>query len=55
MNGIQLSRLPLSGRIFCTLFLLGIGCGALAAFAQASPPSGYRLRQSRRVLRPIFP
>src|SRR5437899_12453781 len=40
MNGIQLSRLPLSGRIFCTLFLLGIGCGALAAFAQASTAVG---------------
>jgi hypothetical protein len=40
MNGIELSRLPMSGRIFCTLFLLGIGVGALAAFAQASTAVG---------------
>ncbi|HYZ90378.1 MAG TPA: hypothetical protein VE620_13865 [Myxococcales bacterium] len=36
MNGMQLSRLPVSGKVFCTLFLAGIGLGALAAFAQAS-------------------
>lgn len=25
MNGLTLSRLPLSAKVFCTLFLLGIG------------------------------
>jgi hypothetical protein len=40
MNGMSLSRLPLSGKVFCTLYLLGIGCGALAAFAQAATAVG---------------
>src|SRR5881296_693691 len=40
MNGFRLSALPLSGRVFCTLFLVGIGCGALAAFVQASTAVG---------------
>jgi hypothetical protein len=40
MNGFHLSTLPLSGKVFCTLFLLGIGCGSLAAFVQASTAVG---------------
>src|SRR5262245_56903288 len=40
MNGIHLGRLPLSGKVFCTLYLVGIGCGALAAFAQAATAVG---------------
>jgi hypothetical protein len=40
MNGIFLGRLPLSGKVFCTLYLVGIGCGALAAFAQAATAVG---------------
>ena len=40
MNGVHLSTLPLSGKVFCTLFLLGIGCGAVAAFVQASTAVG---------------
>ncbi len=35
MYGIRLSGLPLSGKLFCTLYLVGIGCGSIAAFAQA--------------------
>ncbi|HWP35292.1 MAG TPA: outer membrane beta-barrel protein [Thermodesulfobacteriota bacterium] len=35
MYGVYLSRLPLSAKVFCTLFLVGIGLGALAAFTQA--------------------
>ena len=31
MNGMHLSRFPLSAKVFCSLFLLGIGCGSLAA------------------------
>lgn len=40
MHGIRLSQLPLSGKIYCTLFLLGIGCGAAAACAQAATAVG---------------
>jgi hypothetical protein len=40
MLGIRLSRLPVSARIFCTLYLLGIGCGAVAAMAQAATAVG---------------
>src|SRR3989449_4836211 len=40
MLGIRLSRLPVSAKIFCTLYLLGIGCGAIAAFAQAATAVG---------------
>jgi len=40
MLGIRLSRLPLSAKVFCTLFLLGIGCGAIAAAVQAATAIG---------------
>jgi len=40
MNGICLSRLPLAGKVFCTMFLIGIGCGAIAAFTQAATAVG---------------
>ena len=40
MLGIRLSRLPVSAKIFCTLYLLGIGCGVIAAFAQAATAVG---------------
>jgi hypothetical protein len=40
MNGMHLSRLPVSGKLFCTLFLAGIGLGAIAAFVQASTAVG---------------
>lgn len=40
MLGIRLSRLPVSAKIFCTLYLLGIGCGAIAAMAQAATAVG---------------
>ncbi len=40
MLGIRLSRLPISAKIFCTLYLLGIGCGAVAAMAQAATAVG---------------
>ena len=40
MLGIRLARLPVSAKIFCTLYLLGIGCGAIAAFAQAATAVG---------------
>jgi hypothetical protein len=40
MMGVRLSRLPVSGKIFCTLYLVGIGCGAVAAFVQAATAVG---------------
>jgi len=40
MLGIRLSRLPMSAKVFCTLFLLGIGCGAIAAAVQAATAIG---------------
>src|SRR5437773_7732312 len=40
MLGIRLSRLPVSAKVFCTLYLVGIGCGAIAAFAQAATAIG---------------
>ena len=40
MLGIRLSRLPVSAKVFCTLFLLGIGCGAIAAAVQAATAIG---------------
>ena len=40
MLGIRLSALPVSAKIFCTLYLLGIGCGAIAAMAQAATAVG---------------
>jgi hypothetical protein len=36
LNGITLSSLPLSAMVFCALYLIGIGCEAIAAFTQAS-------------------
>jgi len=50
MNGLHLSRLPLSAKLFCTLFILGIGCGALAAFAQASTAVGISPTAVRETL-----
>lgn len=40
MKGLVLSRFPLSAKVFCTLFLLGIGLGQLAAFTQAATAVG---------------
>ena len=55
MNGISLSRLPLSGKVFCTLYLVGIGCGALAAFAQAATAVGLSPAEVRASLAPDMP
>ena len=55
MNGIQLSRLPVSGKIFCTLFLAGIGLGALAAFAQATTAVGISPAAIQSSLAPETP
>src|SRR5437867_6844136 len=55
MNGIYLSRLPWSGKVFCTLYLLGIGCGALAAFTQAATAIGLAPAGVQACLAPAMP
>jgi hypothetical protein len=55
MNGIYLSRLPLSAKVFCTLFLLGIGLGSLAAFTQAATAVGISLSEVQASLAPEMP
>jgi hypothetical protein len=55
MNGLTLARLPLSAKVFCTLFLLGIGLGNLAAFAQAATAVGLRPADVQASLAPQMP
>ena len=52
MLGIRLSRLPLSAKIFCTLYLVGIGCGAIAAFVQAATAIGLSPADERTSFAP---
>src|SRR5258705_11430438 len=52
---MKLSRFPLSAKLFCTLFLMGIGCGSLAAFAQASTAVGLSPAAGRESLSPEMP
>jgi hypothetical protein len=53
--GIHLSSLPLSGKLFCTLFLIGIGCGSVAAFAQAATAVGLKPADVQASLAPEMP
>lgn len=55
MNGIYLSRIPVSAKVFCTLFLVGIGCGALAAFTQAATAIGLSPGEVQASLAPQMP
>ena len=55
MNGIFLGRLPLSGKVFCTLYLIGIGCGAVAAFAPAATAVGLSPGEVQASLAPDMP
>jgi hypothetical protein len=55
MHGWHLSTLPLSAKVFCTLFLVGIGCGALAAFVQASTAVGISPTAVEASLAPDMP
>jgi hypothetical protein len=55
MHGFRLSTLPLSGKVFCTLFLVGIGCGSLAAFVQASTAVGLSPAAVEASLAPEMP
>src|SRR5881409_1078986 len=55
MFGFYLRNLPLSGKIFCTLFLVGIGCGCLAAFTQAATAVGISPAAVEASLTPEMP
>jgi hypothetical protein len=55
MYGLKLARLPVSAKVFCTLFLVGIGCGALAAFTQAATAVGLSPAQVQASLAPEMP
>src|SRR6266852_9517715 len=55
MYGVHLSGLPPSGKLFCTLFLIGIGCGAVAAFAQATTAIGLTPADVQASLAPEMP
>src|SRR3989475_1436859 len=55
MNGIYLSSRPLIGTVFCTLYLLGSGCGALAAFTQAATAIGLSPAEVQASLAPAMP
>jgi hypothetical protein len=55
MHGWYLSQLPTSAKLFCTLYLLGIGCGAVAAFAQAATAVGLSPGEVQASLAPEMP
>ncbi len=55
MFGWTLSRLPISGKVFCTLFLLGIGGFQVAAFAQAVTAVGLSYGDVVASLTPEMP
>src|SRR6267378_2266290 len=55
MFGFYLGNLPLSGKVFCTLFLVGIGCGAIAAFTQAATAVGISPAAVEASLTPDVP
>jgi hypothetical protein len=50
-----LSHLPSSAKVFCTLFLLGIGLGSLAAFMQAATAIGLSYGDVVASLAPEMP
>ena len=55
MRGMTLAQLPLSAKVFCTLFLLGIGLGNVAAFAQAATAVGLSPADVQASLAPEMP
>jgi hypothetical protein len=52
MNGLSLSRMPLAAKVWCTLFLVGIGCGCIAAVTQAATTVGVSVADVRDRLGP---
>jgi len=55
MLGWTLSKFPLSAKVFFTLFLLGIGCGQLAALTQAVTAVGLSYGDVVASLAPQMP
>jgi hypothetical protein len=55
MHGIYLSRLPLSAKVCASLFLMGIGLGAVAALAQAATAVGLSSGEVIASLAPDMP
>jgi len=55
MYGIHLAQLPVSAKLFCTLYLVGIGCGAVAAFLQAATAVGLTPADVQASLAPEMP
>ena len=55
MHGMVLSHLPPSAKVFCTLFLLGIGLGSLAACIQAATAVGLSYGDVVSSLAPEMP
>src|SRR5688572_2352089 len=55
MLGFTLSALPVSAKLFCTLFLIGIGAGSLAAFVQAATAVGLKPSEVQASLAPEMP
>ncbi len=55
MFGSTLSRFPFSAKLFCTLFLLGIGCGQIAAVTQTATAVGLSTEEVRTSLAPQMP
>lgn len=55
MFGGTLAKFPLSAKVFCTLFFLGIGCGQLAAVTQAITAVGLSYGEVVASLAPEMP
>lgn len=55
MNGWRLARFPVSAKLCCTLYLVGIGAGAVAAFTQAATTVGVTPADVRTSLAPDTP
>lgn len=55
MCGLSLSTLPWSARVYCSLFLLGVGLGCLAAVTQTSTAIGLSYRDVVTSLAPEMP
>ena len=55
MKGIYLSQLPLAAKIYCTLLLVGLGLGFLAAFVQALTAVGLSYSSVQSSFAPEMP
>lgn len=55
MKGIYLSQLPLAAKVYCTLVLVGLGLGFLAAFVQALTAVGLSYGSVQSSFAPEMP